>query len=195
MRRLALALLLVATPLPAQAHLVGMEFGDFYAGALHLLISPEHATILLALALVAAFQPVSEARWVLAALPAGFALGSLGGALLPAEIAAGVLGASLAVIGLLAALALRIGTVVVAGLTLAAAALHGFANMQPALGTAELWLYGAGAIAAGTVAGSVLTAVFSTFSARTSWMPIAYRVLAGWIVAIGTMYTGLSAVA
>ena len=195
LRRLTLAAVFACAPLPAQAHLVGMEFGAFYAGAMHLLISPEHVTILLALALIAVFQPREHARWTLAALPAGLLVGALAMLATNAAFPPYVAGASLAVAGLIAALALRIGALALVGLVAAMAALHGYANMLPAEGMAQLWLYGLGVIAAGTVAGTVLTAVLSEAQNKASWMPIAYRVVAGWIVAIGSMYAGLGAVA
>lgn len=194
MRRIAPALLIALAPLPAQAHLVGMEFGAFYAGALHLLISPEHVTILLALALIAAFQPREQARWMLAALPLGFAVGTAAMALTDASVPLAVVGLTLALTGLLAALALPVGAVVLAGLAAGLAALHGYANMLPAEGTEQLWLYALGVIAAGTVAGTALTAVLSTLIDRKTWVPLAYRVVSGWIVAVGTMYAGLSTV-
>lgn len=190
---LAIALL-ICLPVPAHAHLVGMEFGEFYAGALHLLVTPEHVVLLLALALMSGLRPREEARWILAALPLGFALGALAGTLGAAEISAVVLGASLAVTGLCAALALPLKAAAMAGLAATVAALHGYANMLPALGSAQIWLYALGVVAAGTATGTLLIAVLSALAGRTSWLSTAYRVVAGWIVAVGTLYAALTAV-
>ena len=56
--RQALGLFAILTalmlPKPAAAHLVGVEFGDFYAGVLHLTLAVEQVVALLVLGLVAA---------------------------------------------------------------------------------------------------------------------------------------------
>lgn len=203
MRPFGLALLVILAPGATQAHLVGREFGAFYAGSLHLLVTPEHVAILLVLAMLGGLRPREHARWALLGLPLGFVLGTLAATVLPetwAETGSGVpmnlvLGLSLTVAGLLAALALPLRALAIAGLAAVVAALHGYANMLPAVGAGQFWLYSLGVIATGTVTGTLLIAVFSALSGRAAWIPLAYRVVAGWVVAIGTMYAGVSAVA
>lgn len=178
---------------PAQAHLVGMEFGDFYAGALHLIVAPEHLAVLIGLSVVAAFQKRDEAKWSLAALPVGLLVGAGAGAVIGGADPAVLMGTSLALTGAIGAAALHLGRLPFAGLVLVVGLLHGYANGVPAAdGAAEIWLYTTGVASAGTVIGTVAIAGSSALLAARHWTAMGYRVAGGWLVAIGTMYAGLS---
>lgn len=170
-----------------------MEFGDFYAGALHLIVAPEHLAVLIGLSLVAAFQSRDEAKWSLAALPVGLLVGSGAGAVTGGADPAVLMGTCLALTGAIGAAALHLGRLPFVALALVIGMLHGYANGVPAAdGAAEIWLYTAGVACAGTVIGTVTIAGSSALLAARDWVAMGYRVAGGWLVAIGTMYAGLS---
>lgn len=75
MRRLALTLAAVVAPGPAGAHLVGVEFGDAYAGALHYATGVPHLAGLVGLAALAAVAGAGAVRIAALALPPALALG------------------------------------------------------------------------------------------------------------------------
>ncbi len=181
--------LVAVLPSPANAHLVGVEFGDFYAGVLHLIVAPEHVAILVGLALVAAFQPIQSARFTLLSLPLGFLLGTIAGSLTGVETGLNsAIAATLCVTGGLGAAAIRlpgIATTFLAGLI---GVVHGYANGAPVQGTAvDWWLYSGGVIVIGTVLGTLAIAAARALATERTWMPITYRVLSSWIAAIGLM--------
>ncbi|MEL7470893.1 MAG: HupE/UreJ family protein [Pseudomonadota bacterium] len=192
MQRLLIGALLFL-PSPAHAHLVGMEFGDFYAGALHLIVAPEHVAILITLACIAAFQSRNVARWILIALPVGLGFGGAAAMIWTTEIPTTLIGLSLAMLGIAAAAALRVHLAVLIAASVLVAGLHGFTNALPAAdGGADPLLYTLGAMSAGTVLGTIGIAAATVLAARHRMVPMAYRIVAGWITASGAMYGALS---
>ncbi len=130
----------LSAPTPASAHLVGVEFGDFYAGALHLLSAPEHVVALVAIALVAALHPRDDARWALLALPIGFIIGALAAWWTPlAAPAAALIAASLAAPGAIGAFARPMTARFLAGGVAIIAGLLGFAMAGPARAGGVYW--------------------------------------------------------
>ncbi|MCG8443015.1 MAG: HupE/UreJ family protein [Caulobacterales bacterium] len=181
-------------PSPASAHLVGVEFGDFYAGALHLASAPEHVAVLAALGLAAARQPRERARWMLLALPLGLGAGvavawGTGATLLLDPM----VGASLAVAGLIGVAALRLPMWTLALLAALIGAVHGFANGDAGREAPIDWpLYAGGVTTAGAVIGSLLIAIATALVNWRSWTPLAGRVVASWLAAVGIIFLGLS---
>lgn len=196
MPRLWLPLALLALwPAPASAHLVGLEFGDFYAGALHLLSAPGDVIALLGLGLLAAAQPREQARWMLLALPLGIGAGLGVTALAPVlESVDPAVGAALAIPGVLGAFAFRLPAWALATLAGAVGVVSGLSNGIPAQGDLAIdWtLYAPGVLTAGTVTGTLLIALATVGFAARSWTPIAGRVLSSWVAAIGTIFLTLS---
>ncbi|MFV0474307.1 MAG: hypothetical protein ACK5MQ_08900, partial [Pikeienuella sp.] len=80
--RYAAAALALGAPSPAAAHLVGVEFGEFYAGAMHVLLGPEFLAALIALARAAALLRERVGRWALVVAPLAMAVGAYAGAAL-----------------------------------------------------------------------------------------------------------------
>ncbi len=74
--------------IPAQAHMVSPDVGDFYAGLLHPLTSAEHLLPMLALAFLAGQCGKAAARAAIVAFPLALAAGILAGARVPAPWAA-----------------------------------------------------------------------------------------------------------
>jgi urease accessory protein len=193
-RALALAAAAALAADPAAAHLVGVRFGDFYAGALHVATAVEHVAAVLALALLAALQPRSAGRWALLAGPAGLLLGALTATLGQAEraIDAAVVGA-FALAGALAALGLRLPPAVVLGVAFGVGLTHGYANGLAAAGARiDPWLYSAGVAAAGLVAISLGAAAGRALTDAAPRVAIVWRVVGSWIAAAGLVAFGLS---
>ncbi|MBX2856773.1 MAG: HupE/UreJ family protein [Rhodobacteraceae bacterium] len=190
------SLFLLMAPSVAHAHLVGVEFGEFYAGALHLILDPGQLAALVALALIAGLQPRESGRWVLAGQPAGLAAGLGIGLFAPiASPIEPLMGAALAMTGLLAATALKLPIVVLVGAAGLAAALVGYVNgvsVDPGAGTIDWRLYAGGALFAGTMVGALSAAIAAVVADAAQWAPIAHRVLGSWIGAAGVMYLGLA---
>ena len=74
---LTVALLLVAYPLRAEAHLNTTGLGPVYDGALHFLLSPEDLVPVLALALLAGLRGATPGRRTMFVLPAAWFAGGL----------------------------------------------------------------------------------------------------------------------
>lgn len=181
----AWAAALAAAPGPAAAHLVGVEFGDFYAGALHLLSSVGYGAALLAIVLCAALQPRDIGRWALVVTPPALLLGAVVGAfsgidVTPLPIALAALTAALAASGLRAPLG-------VFGLCVAATAFaQGLDNGVAAFQAPVDWrLYAAGVALAGGVAVALATAVGHVATSGRPLARLVARVVGSWIAALG----------
>lgn len=196
MRRAGLfvAALAALGPARAEAHLVGVEFGDFYAGALHLLTAPADVALLMGLALVTAVQPRETGRWSLAALPIGLVAGIFAAALTAGSVAIDpVVALVLAAAGLAATAALRMPAALIAALAAGIGLLLGLANGTAAVGTpVDWWLYGAGVVATGTFLGTMAVAGMTALREWQAWVPIAQRVVGSWLAAVGAMVFALA---
>lgn len=186
---------LAVAPTPAAAHLVGVEFGAFYAGALHLTLAIEHMVGLLALGLVAAAQPREAARWMLLGLPVGLGLGLVLALLAPSDQPLDLMIAlSLAAPGLIGAAALRAPSWALAALAAAVGAAHGYANGMATHEAPIDWpLFAAGVVTAGTVLGTLAIALAAAAADLARWAPLAQRVLSSWIAAAGATFLAVSA--
>lgn len=197
MRRTALLCLAAAlSPGAASAHLVGVEFGDFYAGALHVATGVAYGATLLALALTAGLQPRESGRWALVAAPPALLLGALAGSL-------GVVGAAppldpavtatLALGGALAALNARPGPWGVAAFAGLVGGAMGAANGQAALGGGvDPLLFSLGVTAAGSVAVILGVACARAAADRIPVMSMVWRVAGSWLAAAGAASLALT---
>jgi hypothetical protein len=183
------ALLLVASPPPARAHLMQTGFGGFYDGLTHLLITPSDLLLVLALAVLAAQNGAPSGRALLLALPLGWLAGGWIGFRLPGEPALPLLTTlSFTLAGLLAALQARLGARALAVLALLGGGLHGLVN-------GATMNHGGGETLAllGAVSGVfVITALVSgqCVQLRADWIRIALRVSGSWIAAAGLLMLG-----
>ncbi len=82
--RLTLTLLFTLLPAAASAHLVESGFGDFYDGALHLIVTPGDLLIVIGIALLGSLQGAASARAMLVSLLAGWLAGGMISFALPA---------------------------------------------------------------------------------------------------------------
>ncbi|MEM6906953.1 MAG: HupE/UreJ family protein [Pseudomonadota bacterium] len=191
---LALGLALVALPAPAEAHLVGTEFGDFYAGALHLLSGPEYLALLLGLAVVVAASPPEAGRWSLAALPLALVPGAVAGLLGdPLAGAEAYLAGVIALTGGLGVLARALPGPALAALAAAAGGLIGYENARPgAVAGIDPLIYGAGVVATGTVVGTLAIAFATHYRDWKIWATMAQRALGSWIAAVGMLFLAVT---
>lgn len=190
------AALLAASTLPAFAHLDPGEHGSFAAGFSHPMSGTDHILAMLAVGLWAALLAQATDRRALWLVPAAF-VGTMiigfGAAMLdlPLPFVEPVILASVVVIGLLAAVALNVQTVLAMAMVGFFAFFHGHAHGGE-IGEAGAWPYAVGfAIAtallhaAGVAAGLLLGKAFGTASGR-----LATR-LAGAAAALGGVWLAL----
>lgn len=190
------AALLAASTLPAFAHLDPGEHGSFAAGFSHPMSGTDHILAMLAVGLWAALLAQATDRRALWLVPAAF-VGTMiigfGAAMLdlPLPFVEPVILASVVVIGLLAAVALNVQTVLAMAMVGFFAFFHGHAHGGE-IGEAGAWPYAVGfAIAtallhaAGVAAGLLLGKAFGTASGR-----LATR-LAGTAAALGGVWLAL----
>ena len=190
---LALALLLTAAPSDAHAHLVNTRLGDFYDGVLHPLTGFEDVLPWLALAILAAFQGPSRARWLLVAFPLGLLAG--GGLWLAAPKLAFVpaIGAGLiAIVGLAVAAAIVLPLPVTIGLGAIVGLVHGYQNAQAMTVTTDHLLFMSGVAAIGYLSITLIGGAATAFlQGSGGWRAIALRAGGSWVAAIGIMILGL----
>ncbi|MDX1559096.1 MAG: HupE/UreJ family protein [Marinobacter sp.] len=185
----ALAALLLALPLTAQAHLVSSGLGPFYDGVLHLLLSPGDLAGLLAIALLAGLCGAPAARLTVIMLPVAWLLAGIVGLSLPgmSELR-WLLIISFLIPGLLVAADAKLPPPAVAGLAVAFGALHGLFN------GAALAAIGAGTTALlGIVVAVLLLAMLvsaAVIPLRALWARVAVRVAGSWIAAFGLLMLG-----
>lgn len=140
--------LLAASTLPAFAHLDPVAHGSFAAGFSHPLFGTDHVLAMVAVGLWAVLLGQATDRRALWLVPAAFvgtmALGFLAAMLaLPLPFVEPVILASVVVIGLLAAVALNVQTVLAMALVGFFAFFHGHAHGGE-IGDAGAWPYAAG---------------------------------------------------
>lgn len=196
-RPVAAALAFVIAAQPAHAHLVGVEFGDFYAGALHVLSVPEHVVAVIGLALLAAFHPRESSRWILLGVPVGVIAGVALAAFTPLEMAMEpTIALTLILVGLVGIAARPMPAAVLASFGGGTALVHGFVNAVSARAVSVDWLlYGGGIVATISVFIILLIAAVATLAETANWVRIAARAVSSWITAIGLMYLAVSLIA
>lgn len=184
--RLTFALAAVATPVVG-AHAPGGQPAGLAEGMAQVLLGPEHLGAILALGLLAALRGPDAALRMQIAAPIALGAGALAAAVPLGGPAAdpAALGVT-ALLGLMAALALRLPLVLYPLLTLVAGAVHGDAA---ALGQGGA-LFAVG-LAAGGGLGFGLVA-WPGLELRAEWQRIALRVLGSWIAAIHLIALGLA---
>jgi hydrogenase/urease accessory protein HupE len=185
---LAAAWLLLG-PAAAHAHLVNTGIGPVYDGIAHLFVSFEDLLAVIAIALLAGLNGPLAGRRMLFTLPLVWLLGGLAGTLIPAAslpLAPATL--SLLVIGVLAALDIRLAPAAVAALALVLGLLHGWQN-GVAMAAAGLQATGlVGTSGAVFVVAALVAAL--VVALRRPWTRIAVRVAGSWIAASGLLLLG-----
>ena len=186
---LAAALLTALWPGTAAAHpLPGV--GDFYAGMLHPLMTMEFVLPLIALSLLVGQQGRETAIAMLATIPATLALGAVGGLFVPVSPGvAWVNIGSMAILGVLVAVAPRLPLMVAVGLSALPGAAIGWANGAEVDDQMSAYRFIPGL----ALAGLMLTTygVGCVRRLQAPWMSIGFRVVGSWIAAVGVLMLGL----
>jgi urease accessory protein len=192
------AMLLFAQVPAAEAHIVAIRLGDFYAGALHPLTDLQDVLLWLAMGLLAGSMGAMRGRWLVLVFPLGLLAGLALGPKIGGLAANPALDATIAVVlGLLLAAAARVPTVLLCAIAATLAVLRGAANAGDLDPTTDHLLFAAGLACAGYAAITLVMALTLAFrgpvaDASKAWRGIALRALGGWIAAIGLMMAGLA---
>jgi hydrogenase/urease accessory protein HupE len=185
---LTVALLLLACPLRAEAHLNTTGLGPVYDGALHFLLSPEDLVPVLALALFAGLRGAAHGRRAMFVLPAAWLVGGLLGLSVITSRGGTLTAISFLLLGGLVAadarLSLQMLTAIAALLGFFHGYLNGAAMGQPVVGSIALL----GLVSAVFVL--VTLAAAFVVRLRWHWTRIAVRVAGSWIAASGLLMLG-----
>jgi len=182
----------------AQAHIVAARLGDFYAGALHPLTDLQDIILWIAMGVLAGSLGATTGRWLVLVFPLGLLAGlGLGPAFGVVSAGAVADAATIAVLGLLLATNLRIGTAPLCLIAVGLALMRGAANAGDLGPETNRLLFAAGLAGAGYAAITLtmaLTVAFRGTDAGRSiaWRGIAIRAFGSWIAAIGVMMGGFA---
>ena len=195
-RGLIAAAVLLAQASPAEAHIVALRLGDFYAGALHPLTDLQDIILWGAIGMLGGTLGAARGRWLVLVFP----LGLLTGLALAESFGITITGstvdaAMVLVLGLLLATAVRIPTAALCALAFALAAVRGAANATDLGPETDRLLFAAGLACSGYAVITLVMALVLTFrgadsSAPIGWRKITLQALGGWIAAIGLMMVG-----
>jgi urease accessory protein len=195
---LIIAVIVLAPAPPAQAHIVAIRLGDFYAGALHPFTDLQDVLLWLALGVLAGSLGAMRGRWLVLVFPLGLLTGlTMAPALRDATADTAVNAGLTVLLGLLLAAAARVPTALLCVLAFVLAVLRGAANAADLEANTDRVLFGAGLVCTGYAAITLVMALTAAFrgtaaATTTSWRGIALRALGGWIAAIGLMMAGLA---
>jgi urease accessory protein len=184
-----LAAVAFALPSPAHAHLVNSGLGPFYDGALHLLLSPDDALGLLALALLAGLNGPRASRLAAMVLPVAWLIAGTVGLNLGATPELPWLSTlSFAILGLLVAMNAPLPAGIVTLLAGLFGGLHGLLNGSALIAAGAGWPALLGIVLTALAAQLLISAAVISLSA--AWTRIAVRVAGSWIAAVGLLMLG-----
>ena len=189
---------LLAQAQVAEAHIVAIRLGDFYAGALHPLTDLQDVLLWLAIGLLAGSLGALRGRWLVLVFPIGLLAGLAFGEKASAIAANPAVDAVVAVVlGLLLAAGARVPTILLCAMAFVLAALRGAANASDLAPNTDRLLFAGGLACAGYAAITLIMALTLAFRGpladnSKAWRGIALRALGGWIAAIGLMMAGLA---
>jgi hydrogenase/urease accessory protein HupE len=186
---IGMAVLSLAAPPAAEAHLMQTGLGGFYDGLTHLLITPSDLLLVVGLALLAAQTGTAAGRLLLLALPLAWLVGGWIGLQLPGEPELPWLTTlSFTLVGLLVALQMRLGARVLAVLAVLTGGLHGLVNGATMNHGGGEQLALIGAVSGVFVLSSVVSG--QVVGMRQAWIGIALRVIGSWMAAAGLLMLG-----
>lgn len=178
----------------AEAHAVYQGAGDFYAGMLHPLTSPEHVLPMLVLGALAGQNDRKRCEFVLWVFPAAMAAGACIALSVP-DLRGVVLfnGVSAVLLGSLLAAAFTLPSWLILILSVAFGLTHGYANGLAIMGQIRPGVFIAGMVAASFILIAYAVAATSfLLRLRPTWIAIAVRVAGSWVAAIGLLFLSLS---
>jgi hydrogenase/urease accessory protein HupE len=183
-------IILLGLPIVVEAHTISKTVGDFYGGIMHTLLVMAHVFPLIALSIIAGQQgPVLARRGLGAFLTALFAGAVTAFYTGPIVAVFYVNMISFIVLGILAALSLRLPRwffyciIIFFGFT------HGFQNGMELTDVQSPTLFLTGLLAGGLILFSIFAAL--TVSIKKEWFQIALRVIGSWVAAMGLMLIAL----
>lgn len=192
LRACLLAIPLASSAVPAYAHLVDVRFGDFYGGALHLIMGVQYALMLLALSILVGLQPKSQARWALVIVPLGVLIGAASALFLPGMSLALALIVCLLCVGALIASGYQTAFAFFSGLCGLCALILGYENGLAAIAAQDTGLALSGLTTAALLAICLMAAAALTLRAFGPWTKIAFRAIGSWIAAVSIIFLALN---
>ncbi|MGJ5206107.1 HupE/UreJ family protein [Bradyrhizobium sp. HKCCYLR20261] len=198
LRTVVLAALLLTQSHIAHAHIVSARLGDFYAGALHPLLTLQDVLVWMTLGLLAGSLGAASGRWLIVVFPLGLCAGlALAATTSIAALPPVVDAATILLLGLLLAASLRIPVALLCAIAFTLGVMRGTANAEELVAQTDRLLYAAGLACAGYVVITLVTAVALSFrrpdtEPTSSWRGITLRAVGGWVAAVGLMMAGLS---
>jgi urease accessory protein len=193
---IATAALLLAQASPAEAHIIALRLGDFYAGALHPLTDLQDLILWGAIGVLGGTLGAATGRWLVLAFPLGLLTGlALAQSFEITSTGSTADAALVLVLGLLLATAVRIPTAALCALAFALAVVRGVANATDLGPETDRLLFAAGLACSGYAVITLVMALVLAFrgadtSTSISWRKISLQALGGWIAAIGLMMVG-----
>jgi urease accessory protein len=185
---LAIALLFLLMPVPAEAHLPTIGLGPVYDGIFHLLLSPEDLIPAIALALLAGQRGPGSSRRVLWILPVAWLAGGLTGMLVGSQQGSVLTCFSFLLLGGLVAANAKIAVPLTTALAAMLGFFHGYLNGSGI----NRFNDGAYFLLGLALAVFVVVAIFTSFviPLRQQWALIVVRVAGSWIAASGLLMLG-----
>jgi urease accessory protein len=182
---------ILLAPAAAQAHDISANAGDFWAGALHVLSSPEHLLALIGLGLLLGQggREVANEPFLFLLPPALLAGVFMADRLEVPGFALPFLIACLLIVGGLVAAALPLPRSLLLVLVLLVGLGHGYINGSAMLPATRPVLFGGGV----TLTGFLLATYAMQLArwARPFWARIAVRVAGSWVAATGILVIGM----
>ena len=183
------ALLIALLPAAASAHLVESGFGEFYDGALHLIVTPGDLLIVIGIALLGGLQGSAIARAMLVSLLAGWLAGALISFALPATLSFDrVVVVAFGLLGVLVLLDRRMPRTAIIAFAITVGVAQGLGAALSIRGQTMSWLWLAGALSSLVIIATLLAAL--VVAARAPWMKIAVRAIGSWLAAVSLLMLG-----
>jgi urease accessory protein len=170
----------------AHAHLVSTGLGPFYDGVAHVLVTPEDAVAVLALALLSGMSGISSARAVLFTLPTAWCLGALFGQHTPPPQSVTWLTVTTFIaIGALIAMNCRLTASAAICLSIVIGFPHGYFDGPERTGVLSDFSMLSGTLACMFFAIAVISATVASLHA--AWTRMVMRTIGSWIAAAGLL--------
>ncbi len=185
-----LLLLFLGLPVTVAAHTISQSVGDFYGGILHTFLVMAHVFPLLALSIVAGQQGPKTAGGGLPVFLIALFSGAVAAFYTPPVTAVFYINLiSFIVLGILAALSLKLPRWLFYSVLFFFGCTHGYQNGMELHQTQSPLLFLTGLLAGGLILYSIMAAI--TVSVKKEWFQIALRVVGSWVAAMGLMMIAL----
>ena len=183
-------LLLSGMPMVSMAHTISKTVGDFYGGILHTLLVMAHIFPLIALSIMAGQQGPKVAGKGLGVFLIALLAGAVTAFYTQPLIAVFYINlASFIVLGILAALSLKLPSWFFFSVVSFFGFTHGYQNGMELHQTQSPLLFLAGLLTGGLILYALLAAI--TIAVKKEWFQIALRVIGSWVAAMGLMLIAL----